>query len=225
MSQSGFPIGSLSGASYICPVFETTNLSPGQAAAASSSAIRPRFMRSPRQPVHDWGDGERLHHWFVNRSNPFSPDKLVSISPRLINDLVEDRVMIDDKMFRRTFLERAGLAALSSGLVVQSRDTRAEIAVPNSTGTGSPKLKAPANACDCHMHIYDPARFPMVPSQRVPPTDAAVPQYRLLQKRIGTTRVVVVTPRNYATENQVTVDAIAQLGPDARGVAVLHPTV
>jgi len=108
---------------------------------------------------------------------------------------------------------------------VRSRDTSAQIAVPNSVGTESPTLKAPAGACDCHMHIYDPARFRMVPSQRVPPADAAVPQYRLLQKRIGTTRVVVVTPRNYATENQVTVDAIAQLGPNARGVAVLHPTV
>src|SRR5262249_27649353 len=30
---------------------------------------------------------------------------------------------------------------------------------------------------------------------------------------------------NYATENQVTVDAIRQLGPGARGVAVLHPDV
>src|SRR5712691_1792582 len=79
--------------------------------------------------------------------------------------------------------------------------------------------------CDCHIHIYDPARFPMVPTQRVPPTDAAVPQYRLLQRRIGTTRVVIVTPRTYATQNQVTVDAIVQLGPNARGVAVVHPTV
>ena len=133
-------------------------------------------------------------------------------------------MMSDDTMARRTFLE-TGLAVLSAGLVLQSRDTHAQIAVPNSVGTESPKLKAPANACDCHMHIYDPARFRMVPSQRVPPTDAAVAQYRLLQRRIGTTRVVIVTPRNYATENHVTVDAIAQLGPNARGVAVLHPTV
>jgi len=44
------------------------------------------------------------------------------------------------------------------------------------------------------MHIYDEARFAMAPSPRVPPTNAAVPQYRLLQKRIGTTRVVIVTP-------------------------------
>jgi predicted TIM-barrel fold metal-dependent hydrolase len=34
-----------------------------------------------------------------------------------------------------------------------------------------------------------------------------------------------VQPRNYATDNRVTVDAIARLGPNARGVAVLHPTV
>jgi D-galactarolactone isomerase len=134
-------------------------------------------------------------------------------------------MMSDDGMARRAFLARAGLAAFSAAFVVQSRDTRAQTSVPNSVGTESPKLKVPANACDCHMHIYDPARFPMVPSQRVPPTDAAVPQYRLLQRRIGTTRVVIVTPRNYGTQNQVTVDAIAQFGPNARGVAVVHPTV
>jgi len=29
-----------------------------------------------------------------------------------------------------------------------------------------------------------------------------VPQYRQLQQRIGTTRVVVVQPRNYATDNR-----------------------
>jgi D-galactarolactone isomerase len=138
---------------------------------------------------------------------------------------MKDRVMNDLAMVRRTFLAKVGLAAVSTAFVVQSRDTRAQMAVPNSAGTDSPKLRAPANACDCHMHIYDPVRFPMVPSQRVPPTDAAVPQYRLLQKRIGTSRVVIVTPRNYATENQVTVDAMAQLGPNARGVAVLHPAV
>lgn len=130
----------------------------------------------------------------------------------------------NDGMTRRTFLERAGVGALSAGVVARSCDTHAQI-VPNSAGTEPPALKAPANACDCHMHIYDPARFPMAPSQRVAPTRAAVPQYRLLQKRIGTTRVVVVTPRNYATDNRVTVDAIGQLAPNARGVAVLHPTV
>jgi len=94
----------------------------------------------------------------------------------------------------------------------------------NTTGTESPKLEAPPNACDCHMHVYDAARFPMPPSKRVPPSDATAAHYRLLQKRLGTTRVVIVQPRNYATDNRVTLDAMAQLAP-ARGVAVVHPTV
>jgi predicted TIM-barrel fold metal-dependent hydrolase len=133
--------------------------------------------------------------------------------------------MSDRKIGRRNFLEGAGVVALAAAGLVHAREASAQIDVPNSSGTESPKLKAPANATDCHMHIYDPARFPMPPSRRVAPTHAAVPEYRLLQRRIGTTRVVIVQPRNYATDNRVTVDAIARLGPNARGVAVLHPTV
>ncbi|HEY7742117.1 MAG TPA: amidohydrolase family protein [Burkholderiales bacterium] len=95
--------------------------------------------------------------------------------------------------------------------------------VPNSSGTDRPKTKAPANAADCHMHIYDPRAAQL--ASRLPVSDAGPPDYRLLQKRIGTSRVVVVQPRNHATNNQVTLDAVAQLGLGARGIAVLHPTV
>ena len=120
---------------------------------------------------------------------------------------------------RRTFLAAAAAAA-ASGMT----DARAQHAVPNSSGTEAPKFKAPPNACDCHMHIYDPARFAMPEIGRAAPTNATVTEYRLLQKRIGTSRVVVVQPRNYATLNDVTLDAIKQLAP-ARGVAVVHPTI
>ena len=133
--------------------------------------------------------------------------------------------MSDDAINRRTFLKRAGLATVTASLVGHTCDAQGQVAVPNSVGTEAPKLRAPSNACDCHMHVYDAARFPMVPSQRIPPLNADVPQYRVLQRRIGTTRVVVVTPRNYATRNEVTVDAIRQFGSNARGVAVVHPTV
>jgi D-galactarolactone isomerase len=64
--------------------------------------------------------------------------------------------------------------------------------VPNSSGTAGPKLPTPANACDCHMHVYDGARFPPArPGARMQP-DATVADYRLLQQRIGTSRTVVV---------------------------------
>src|SRR5262245_58018345 len=97
--------------------------------------------------------------------------------------------------------------------------------VPNTSGIAPPKLATPANAYDCHMQVYDGARFPPArPGARMQPA-ASVAEYRLLQQRIGTTRTVVVQPAAYATDNAVTLDALAQLGNDARGVAVIHPDV
>jgi len=123
---------------------------------------------------------------------------------------------------RRGVLNGAALALLSA--TVGGRESRAQ-AVPNSSGAEAPMLKAPAHACDCHMHIYDAERFPPSrPGSRLQ-TGAAVPEYRLHQQRIGTTRTVVVTPAVYVTDNRVTLDAISQLGDNARGVAVVHPTV
>jgi predicted TIM-barrel fold metal-dependent hydrolase len=133
---------------------------------------------------------------------------------------------------RRDFIKGASMVAMTataSGLAMPSAHAqgaqRGAQEVPNSTGTERPKLKAPPNATDCHMHIYDPARFAMPPNPRAAPSNAAVAQYRLLQQRIGTTRVVVVQPRNYATDNRVTLDALAQLAPNARGVAVVTPAI
>jgi D-galactarolactone isomerase len=130
--------------------------------------------------------------------------------------------MNEQPIGRRTFL--SGAAALPASAALRAGEGRAQTSVPNSSGTEPAKVKAPANATDCHMHIYDP-RFAEVGPNRAKPNNATVQDYRLLQKRTGTTRVVVVTPRNYATDNRVTVDALAQLGANARGVAVVHPTI
>jgi predicted TIM-barrel fold metal-dependent hydrolase len=97
--------------------------------------------------------------------------------------------------------------------------------VPNSSGIAPPALKAPSGACDCHMHIYDGDRFsPSRPESRMQ-SSARAEDYRLFQRRIGTSRVVVVQPAAYGTANEVTLDAVAQLGPQARGIAVVQPTV
>ena len=70
------------------------------------------------------------------------------------------------------------------------------------------------------MHIYD-AKYPFAPTATLKPPDATVADYKLLQGRMGTTRNVVVTPSTYGTDNRITLDAIAQIGPTARGVAVV----
>jgi predicted TIM-barrel fold metal-dependent hydrolase len=128
---------------------------------------------------------------------------------------------------RRAFFRRAGAAALTAVGALHVKEGHAQEPVPNSSGTEAPKLKAPANACDCHHHIYD-ARFPFAqPGARMVPS-AHVADYRLLQRRIGTTRSVVVTPAPYpasVADNRVTLDAIAQFGANARGVAIIFPTI
>ena len=99
------------------------------------------------------------------------------------------------------------------------------MSVPNSSGNWAPRLSAPPGSCDSHLHIYDP-RFPASrPGSRLT-RDATVSDYRLLQKRLGTSRAVVVQPAAYGFDNSVTVDAIAQLGiANTRGIAVVQPAI
>jgi len=123
---------------------------------------------------------------------------------------------------RRTLIQNVAAVWAASGIWVKV--SRAQ-PVPNSSGSEPAKLKAPRGACDCHHHIYDALRFPpLQPGGTIIP-NARVEEFRLLQKRIGTTRNVVVTPLAYVTDNRVTLDAIARLGTNARGVAVIRPTV
>ncbi|MGQ7932928.1 amidohydrolase family protein [Paraburkholderia sp. D1E] len=89
-----------------------------------------------------------------------------------------------------------------------------------------PRNRAPAGACDSHMHIYDRRFLAAGANHASVPEHATVTDYLDVQRRTGTQRTVVVTPRNYGTDNRVTLDAIQQLGQDrTRGVAVLTPTV
>ncbi|MFM7012185.1 MAG: amidohydrolase family protein [Betaproteobacteria bacterium] len=99
------------------------------------------------------------------------------------------------------------------------------MSIPNTAGTQRPVLQMPEHACDSHLHIYD-SRFPTVVDAAHALEKATVNEYRQLQKRLGTTRAIIVTPRSYGVDNRVTVDAIEQLGiENARGVAVLRTDV
>ena len=126
---------------------------------------------------------------------------------------------------RRTFLKEGSLVALAAASLTSAENAYAQL-VPNSAGSGAPELKAPPNACDCHHHIYDAARFPQ-PAPATSPMlpNARVEEYQLLQRRIRTTRNVVVTPIAYVTDNRVTLDDVSRLAPHARGVAVVRPSV
>jgi D-galactarolactone isomerase len=92
--------------------------------------------------------------------------------------------------------------------------------------TGKPRLEAPPETCDCHIHIYD-AAMPLAPTANGPgPAWADVAAYRAVQHRLGLSRAIVVQPTAYGTDNRCTLAAIAALGGDrTRGVAVVDTNV
>jgi D-galactarolactone isomerase len=82
----------------------------------------------------------------------------------------------------------------------------------------------PDGACDSHHHIYDP-RFAFNPKAVLKPPYATVSDYRALQKKLGTSRNVMVQPSTYGTDNTCLMDVLAQMGENARAVCVVNSTV
>lgn len=120
---------------------------------------------------------------------------------------------------RRTVLAMMGAAAVAA----TASEAEAQ-QVPWSAGTERPNTMTPPNATDCHHHIYS-ARFKVDPNSTLRPGDASVADYRLLQKRIGTTRDVIVQPSTYGVFNDGLIEALHESGPTARGVAVVNASV
>ena len=82
----------------------------------------------------------------------------------------------------------------------------------------------PHGVCDCHVHIYED-RFALAASATFKPPHAPVSAYRQVQRALGLQRVVLVQPTGYGFDNACLLDALAQLGDGAIGVAVVPPDV
>jgi D-galactarolactone isomerase len=126
---------------------------------------------------------------------------------------------------RRSLL-RGGLAIAAVGTMPLSQaEAQQQTEVRFSAGTELPKTRAPANASDCHFHIYD-ASFPVAPYATLKPPPASVQDYQALQRRIGTTRCVLIQPSTYGTDNRGYLALLPQLGGDrARMVGVVNTSV
>jgi predicted TIM-barrel fold metal-dependent hydrolase len=124
---------------------------------------------------------------------------------------------------RRSTLKALGALTVLGGCAqttMQARDAQ----VKWSTGTERTTLAMPPDATDCHHHIYD-RRYPWAPEATLKPGDATVDDYRRLQKRIGTTRNVIVQPSSYGVDNRLLVESIARFDGRARGIAVVNTNV
>jgi len=83
-------------------------------------------------------------------------------------------------------------------------------------------FRVPADACDCHTHIFGPPdKFPMFAGRSYTPEPALPEEMAAMHRALHIARVVIVTPSVYGTDNSATVWGIQARGRTARGIAVI----
>lgn len=80
------------------------------------------------------------------------------------------------------------------------------------------------SATDTHIHFYND-RYPAAPEASLRPPNATVSDYEEVQSELGLERVVVVQPTTYGLDNRCQLEAMAHIGPQARGVVVVDSSV
>jgi predicted TIM-barrel fold metal-dependent hydrolase len=84
-------------------------------------------------------------------------------------------------------------------------------------------FRVPPGACDCHVHVFGTAEeVAFAPVRGYTPPPATADELLKLQNALSLSRVVIVQPSVYGTDNSCTLDGMRRLGPQrARGVAVI----
>jgi D-galactarolactone isomerase len=120
---------------------------------------------------------------------------------------------------RRAVLAGLAASALPGIATVQAQDVRW------SSGSEKPRFVPPAGATDCHFHTYD-KNYPIAKGATLLPDDALPDDYRALQRRIGTTRGVIIQPSTYGTDNRLQIASRQALGAENfRVIAVVAEDV
>lgn len=94
----------------------------------------------------------------------------------------------------------------------------------------APQIKAPAGACDAHVHLVGaPADFPLWDGRVEDPAPGPDFQgyldlYRRHLDTLGFTRGVIVHSILYGADNSITFAALRAMGPDFKGVGLLPDT-
>ena len=86
----------------------------------------------------------------------------------------------------------------------------------------APAQPLPAHAADCHMHVFGPfARYPLAAERAYTVPEAPLAAHEAMKRAVGLERTVLVQASGHGTDNRAMLDALAQLGPRGRAVAVL----
>jgi 2-pyrone-4,6-dicarboxylate lactonase len=90
---------------------------------------------------------------------------------------------------------------------------------PPDPNPKKPRLVAPPNACDTHLHVYGPSEFYPLAAERnyTPDSRSTLDDYLKVHGALGLTRAVIVTGSANGTNNQVTFDALACMQGNFKG--------
>ena len=81
-----------------------------------------------------------------------------------------------------------------------------------------PRYRLPANSCDTHFHVVEPG-YAAVSNPQYTFPDATIDAYLRVTDWLGITRMVLVQPTYYGTDNSLLLDTMHKIGPRCRGVA------
>lgn len=88
-----------------------------------------------------------------------------------------------------------------------------------TTTKTKPIVRAPAGACDTHMHVFGPrTTYPPATNERYEAPYAPLESYLDEMQEVGIERIVVVQPSAYGLDNSCALDALRRLGKAGRGI-------
>ncbi|MGW6281245.1 amidohydrolase family protein [Kribbella sp. NPDC055071] len=94
---------------------------------------------------------------------------------------------------------------------------------PASSNT-RPDFTLPDGSCDAHFHLFEPG-YPHVPNPLYTFPDGTLEQYLALTDFLGISRMVLVQPTFYGTDNRLTLDILRLLGDRCRAVVRVEEDV
>lgn len=100
----------------------------------------------------------------------------------------------------------------------------APLCPPPAVPRSRPGFRLPERTCDCHIHVFGPARrYPLTPRREYTPAEAMLLDYRRLMDAYGIGRAVLVQPSVYGIDNTLLVATLAEAPEQLRAVAVIPP--
>src|SRR5688500_10061611 len=87
-----------------------------------------------------------------------------------------------------------------------------------------PKLTVPAGACDTHIHLFAPG-YPFAADSPYRAKDAPPEMLFELQKTLGLSTAVIVSPGGYGRDTTMLADVLAKYPAHFRGIALVKDDI